>query len=59
MKDWREYYFYNRPMWNIERQARGELDEEHVELTITLSILERVKLANILCSRCEDDGDAL
>ncbi|KAI1014649.1 hypothetical protein LB503_004126 [Fusarium chuoi] len=59
VKDWREYYFYNRPTWNIERQARGELDEEHVEPTITLSIPERVKLANILCSRCEDDDDAL
>ncbi|RYP03294.1 hypothetical protein DL764_005235 [Monosporascus ibericus] len=59
VKDWREYYFYNRPTWDIERQARGEPDEEHVEPTITLSILERVKLANILCSRCEDDDDAL
>ncbi|RYP47628.1 hypothetical protein DL768_006344 [Monosporascus sp. mg162] len=59
VKDWREYYFYNRPTWDIKRQAKGEPDKEHVELTITLSIPERIKLANILCSRCEDDNDVL
>lgn len=49
VKDYREYYFYHRPTWDIERQARGEEAEEYIEPTINVSILERAQLAEILC----------
>ncbi|KAJ3499414.1 hypothetical protein NLG97_g349 [Lecanicillium saksenae] len=49
VKEYREYYFYNRPTWDIEAQARGEVDEEYEQPAIDLVIPERARLAEILC----------
>jgi hypothetical protein len=57
MKEYRADYFYNRPTWDIERQARGEdgeEDEEYAEPVIDLQIPERAQLAEILCNQPED-----
>ncbi|KAH9237194.1 hypothetical protein K456DRAFT_51001 [Colletotrichum gloeosporioides 23] len=51
---YRRYYFYNRPTWDIERQARGDEDEEYTEPAIDLSIPERARLAQILCHQPSD-----
>jgi hypothetical protein len=51
---YRAHYFYNRPTWDIERQARGEEEEEYVEPDIDLQIPERVQLAEILCHQPQD-----
>ncbi|KAF3352302.1 Heat shock protein, putative [Verticillium dahliae VDG1] len=48
VKEYREDYFYNRPTWDIELQARGE-EEEYIEPDIDVHIPERARLANILC----------
>ncbi|KAI8658993.1 hypothetical protein NCS55_01178100 [Fusarium keratoplasticum] len=34
VKEYREDYFYHRPTWDIERQARGEEEEEYEEPVI-------------------------
>ncbi|KAI0398662.1 hypothetical protein F4802DRAFT_592559 [Xylaria palmicola] len=49
LKEYRADYFYNRPTWDIERQMRGEDEEEYVEPAIDLQIPERAQLAEILC----------
>ena len=49
VKEYREYYFYNRPTWDLERQARGEDMEEYAEPVIDLAIPERAQLAELLC----------
>ena len=49
VKEYREYHFYHRPTWDIEAQARGEVEEEYEEPTIDLAIPERARLAEILC----------
>ncbi|PQK15629.1 hypothetical protein BB8028_0005g11410 [Beauveria bassiana] len=49
VKEYREYYFYNRPTWDIEAQARGEVDEEFEQPAIDLVIPEQARLAEILC----------
>ncbi|KAJ9419892.1 hypothetical protein FOXG_15582 [Fusarium oxysporum f. sp. lycopersici 4287] len=49
VKEYREDYFYHRPTWDIEQQARGEEEEEYIEPTIDVHIPERNRLANILC----------
>lgn len=54
VKEYREHYFYNRPTWDIERQARGEEEEEYIEPTINVSIPERAKLAEILCYQSDN-----
>ena len=54
IKGYREYYFYQRPTWDIEAQARGEVEEDIVEPTIDLAIPERARLAQILC--CQPDS---
>ncbi|KAB5514914.1 FluG domain-containing protein [Coniochaeta sp. 2T2.1] len=56
MKENRADYFYNRPTWDIERQARGEdgEEEEYAERTIELQIPERAQLAQIFCNQPED-----
>ncbi|KAH7309929.1 FluG domain-containing protein [Stachybotrys elegans] len=54
VKEYREHYFYNRPTWDIERQARGEEEEEYVEPTINVSIPERAQLAEIVCRQPDD-----
>jgi hypothetical protein len=54
VKEYRADYFYNRPTWDIERQARGEEEEEYVELDIDIQIPERAQLAEILCHQPQD-----
>jgi hypothetical protein len=49
VKEYREDYFYNRPTWDIERQAKGEEEEEYIEPDIDVHIPERARLASILC----------
>lgn len=53
-REYRDYYFYNRPTWDIERNARGEDPEEYLELTIDLCIPERAQLAAILIYQPKD-----
>jgi hypothetical protein len=52
---YREYYFYHRPTWEIERQlAEDGQDEEADEYTapvIDLHIPERARLAELLCQQ--------
>lgn len=54
VKRYREYYFYHRPTWDIEAQARGEEEEEYEEPAIDLAIPERARLAEILCCQPDD-----
>jgi Protein of unknown function (DUF3435) len=54
VKEYREYYFYNRPTWDIEAQARGEMEEEYEQPAMNLVIPERARLANILCLQPDD-----
>ncbi|KAI0120736.1 hypothetical protein BJ170DRAFT_704700 [Xylariales sp. AK1849] len=49
VKEYREYYFYNRPTWDLERQVRGDEMEEYTEPTIDLVIPERARLVELLC----------
>ncbi|KAK2051231.1 FluG domain-containing protein [Colletotrichum caudatum] len=49
VKEYREYYFHNRPTWDIEGQAHGEQEEEYTEPVIDLQIPERARLAQIFC----------
>ncbi|KAI6080814.1 FluG domain-containing protein [Hypoxylon rubiginosum] len=53
-RQFREYYFYNRPTWDIEKQAAGDVDEEYINPTISLHITERSRLASILCNQPAD-----
>ena len=52
--EYREYYFHNRPTWDIEKQAMGEAEEEYAAPAIELDIPERAKLAEILVNQSED-----
>ncbi|GKT96945.1 fluG domain-containing protein [Colletotrichum tofieldiae] len=54
VKEYREYHFYYRPTWDIERQANGEEEEEYAEPEINLQIPERARLAHILCHQPAD-----
>ncbi|KAK0367771.1 FluG domain-containing protein [Colletotrichum limetticola] len=54
VKEYRNYYFHNRPTWDIEAQARGEEQEEYVEPEIDLRIPERRRLAEILCHQSDN-----
>ncbi|KAK2477167.1 hypothetical protein H9L39_12391 [Fusarium oxysporum f. sp. albedinis] len=49
VKEYREDYFYHRPTWDLEQQARGEDEEEYMEPVIDVHVPERARLANILC----------
>ncbi|CVL00274.1 uncharacterized protein FMAN_09780 [Fusarium mangiferae] len=49
VKEYREDYFYHRPTWDVEQQARGEEEEEYTKPVIDVHIPERDRLANILC----------
>ena len=49
VKDYREYYFYHRPTWDIEAQARGEKEQEYQEPIIDVTFPERARLAEIFC----------
>ena len=57
VKEYRENYFYHRPTWDLERQARGEEIEEYVEPAIDLVIPERARLAEILCHQPDNLSD--
>lgn len=54
VKAYRDDYFYHRPTWDIERQGRGEEEEEYVEPGIDLQLPERAQLAEILCKQPQD-----
>ncbi|KAF4333756.1 hypothetical protein FBEOM_12422 [Fusarium beomiforme] len=54
VKQYREHYFYNRPTWDIERQAQGEEEEEFSEPIINVTIPERARLAEIFCHQPDD-----
>ncbi|KAF3768368.1 hypothetical protein M406DRAFT_250781, partial [Cryphonectria parasitica EP155] len=54
VKDYREFYFYHRPTWDFERQARGEVVEQYTEPAIDLVIPERARLAKLLRSQPEN-----
>ncbi|KAI1086032.1 FluG domain-containing protein, partial [Rostrohypoxylon terebratum] len=61
-EEYRKYYFHNRPTWDIEKQANGQLaeQEEYVDPVVDLQIPERDQLARILCSQPRDlDSDKL
>jgi hypothetical protein len=53
-REYRKYYFYNRPTWDIEMEARGEDAEEYTEPSINLNIPERARLAEILVNQPAD-----
>ncbi|CAK7223793.1 hypothetical protein SEUCBS140593_005350 [Sporothrix eucalyptigena] len=53
-KTYRQYYFYQRPTWDIERQARGELQEEYSEPVIEYRIPERARLAELFSGQSDD-----
>lgn len=57
VKEYRENYFYHRPTWDLERQARGEEIEEFVEPAIDLVIPERARLAEIYCHQPDNLSD--
>ncbi|PCD28577.1 hypothetical protein AU210_011136 [Fusarium oxysporum f. sp. radicis-cucumerinum] len=54
VKQYREHYFYNRPTWDIERQAQGEEEEEFSEPIINVTIPERARLGEIFCHQPDD-----
>ncbi|KAK0631107.1 hypothetical protein B0T17DRAFT_590377 [Bombardia bombarda] len=57
VKEHRENYFYHRPTWDLERQARGEEIVEYVEPAIDLVIPERARSAEILCHQPDNLSD--
>ncbi|KAK3389614.1 FluG domain-containing protein [Podospora didyma] len=57
VKEYREYYFYHRPTWDLERQAEGGEVEQYEEPAIDLVIPERARLAEIFCHQPDNLGD--
>ncbi|KAL8398621.1 hypothetical protein RB596_005954 [Gaeumannomyces avenae] len=57
VRDYREYYFYHRPTWDIARQALGEVEEEYEEPKVELDIPERARLAEIWCNQSDSWSD--
>lgn len=57
VREYRKYYFYNSPTWELERQARGEQTDEYAEPAIDLVIPERARLAEILRHQPKDLTD--
>ena len=60
-QEYRKYYFYNRPTWDIEKQLTGHMEEEegdkdsdHIQPPTELHIPERARLAEILCPQPDD-----
>ncbi|RSL41531.1 hypothetical protein CEP54_015788 [Fusarium duplospermum] len=53
VKEYRDYYFYNQPTWDIERQARGE-EEKYAEPDINVIIPEHAALAKLFCRQPDD-----
>ncbi|KAJ4854601.1 uncharacterized protein T069G_11580 [Trichoderma breve] len=54
VKAYREFYFENRPTWDIEAQARGDMEPEYEEPAMQTAIAERARLAEIFC--CQPDN---
>ena len=57
---YRQYYFENRPTWDIDRQfggEAGEADEDYTAPTVDLRIPERAELARLLCGQPVDLSD--
>lgn len=54
VKAYREFYFENRPTWDIEAQARGDVEPEYEEPAMQTAIAERARLAEIFC--CQPDN---
>ncbi|OHE99331.1 FluG domain-containing protein [Colletotrichum orchidophilum] len=48
VKEYREYYFYSRPTWDIEKQAHGDEQAVCHEPEVHLRIAERVRLTSVL-----------
>ncbi len=59
-RQYREYYFYNRPTWEIEQQLVEDADKEYEDLyidpAINLHIPERACLADLLYCQPGDLG---
>lgn len=63
-QEYRKYYFYNRPTWDIEKQMMNSFEEEeeaereeaadYIQPPIELHIPERARLAEILCHHPEN-----
>ena len=57
---YRQYYFYNEPTWEIERQFLGQVEEDctvrSAAPAITLQIPERARLADLLCHQPDNMG---
>ncbi|PTB34918.1 hypothetical protein M441DRAFT_154576 [Trichoderma asperellum CBS 433.97] len=54
VKGWHEYYFQHRPTWDLDAQARGEVEEHFREPEMHTTIFERAELARILCLQPDD-----
>ncbi|KAL7940735.1 FluG domain-containing protein [Trichoderma barbatum] len=54
VKEYREFYFHHRPTWDIEAQARGEVEAEFKEPAIQTSIPERARVAEIFCYQSDN-----
>ncbi|KAJ5681616.1 FluG domain-containing protein [Penicillium maclennaniae] len=54
VEEYRRYYFYHSPTWELERQARGEQTQEYAEPAVDLLIPERARLAELLCHQPKD-----
>ncbi|KAK6841024.1 hypothetical protein PG987_001884 [Apiospora arundinis] len=53
-EQYREYWFYNRSTWDIERQAAGDEEPmEHLVPMVDLQLPERAELAQILLNQPE------
>ncbi|KAM4067359.1 FluG domain-containing protein [Hirsutella rhossiliensis] len=54
---YRQYYFYHRPTWEIERQLANDdhqVEEVYSAPVIDLHIPERARLAKLLCQQADD-----
>jgi hypothetical protein len=49
--EYREFYFHNRPIWDIERQAVLDEEEDYVTPVIDLHIAEHAELAELLTNQ--------
>ena len=53
-QEYRDEYFRNRPTEDIERQNRGEEEDEYIEPLIEHQIPERAQLSDLICTRFTD-----
>lgn len=54
IREYRQYYFYYCPIWDIKWEVRGEDEDKYVEPAIYITILERKELAEIVYHQPED-----